>query len=87
MLFEGFQLSDDAVGILWVVFRNPGLNGGSVKQKHGRSGGINALADRLRQVSKAAEQGLQVIQEILLEPCEFGSVWNNAEAAEIAEFL
>lgn len=87
MLFEGFQLSDDAVGILRVVFRNPGLNAGSVKQKHGRFISVNPLADWFRQVSKALEQGLQIIQEILFEPGKLRSVRDNAEAAEIAEFL
>ena len=56
--FEGFQLPDDAVGIFGIVFGNPGLNAGGVKEKHSRFCLINPLADRFSQVSKPVKHGL-----------------------------
>ncbi len=56
--FEGFELPDDTVGVLGVVFRNPCFNAGGVKEQHGRFVFINTLADRFGQVHKMIEHGL-----------------------------
>lgn len=41
--FEGFELPDDTVSVLGVVFRNPCFNAGGVKEQHGRFVFINTL--------------------------------------------
>lgn len=41
-----------------IVFGNPGLNAGGVKEKHSRFCLINPLADRFSQVSKPVKHGL-----------------------------
>ena len=46
--FEGFQLSDDTVGIFGIVFSNPGLNAGSVKEKHGSFIGYQSVGRSVR---------------------------------------
>ena len=56
--FEGFQLPDDTVGIFGIVFGNPGLNAGGVKEKHGSFCRINPLADRFGQVNKVIKHRL-----------------------------
>ncbi len=86
-LFESLELPDDAVGVFGVVLRHPCLDAGGVKDGHGGKGGVDFLADWLRQIHKAVEHGLQVREEILLEPREFGGVRDDAEAAEVPQLL
>lgn len=50
--FKGFQLLDDIVDVLGIIFSNPGLNAGSVKEHHGRFVMINPLADWFGQADK-----------------------------------
>ena len=57
-LFEGFELSDDTVGILGIVFGAPGFNAGGIKEHHGGFFRVNALADRLGQIDEMVEHGL-----------------------------
>ena len=56
--FEGFQLSDDTVGIFGIIFGNPGFNTGGIKKEHGSFCLINPLADRFGQVNKPVKHGL-----------------------------
>lgn len=56
--FEGFKLFDDTVGIFGIVFCNPCLNAGGVKEKHGSFLCINTMADWFGQVNKMIEHGL-----------------------------
>ena len=56
--FEGFELLDDTIDILWIVFRDPCFNPGGVKEYHGSLLLINTLADWFRQVNKVIEHGL-----------------------------
>ena len=56
--FEGFQLPDDAVGVFGIVFGNPGLNTGGIKEKHGSFCFINPLADRFGQINKVIKHRL-----------------------------
>ena len=53
-----FELFDDVVGIFGVVFRNPSLNTGSVKQEHGSFFLINLLTNGFGQVNKPVKHGL-----------------------------
>ena len=85
--FECLELFDDAVGVFGIIFRHPCLDAGGVKNGHGGKGGINVLADWLRQIHKIVEHGLQVREEILLEPRELGGVRDDAEAAEVPQLL
>ena len=85
--FECLELFDDAVGVFGIVFRYPCFDAGGVKNSHGGKGGIDLLADWLRQIHKVVEHGLQIREEILLEPREPGGIRDNAETAEIPQFL
>ena len=80
-----FELPDDPIGVFGVVFCNPGLYAGGIKDSHGSLGGINGLADWFGKVNKAVENGSDVIQEVLLETSNFRSIGNLVKAAEFAE--
>ena len=56
--FECLELFDDAVGVFGIVFRYPCFDAGGVKNSHGGKGGIDLLADWLRQIHKVVEHGL-----------------------------
>lgn len=43
-----FELSNDTVGMHWVVFRNLSFNTGRIKDSHICFGGIYFLVDRFR---------------------------------------
>ena len=85
--FESLELPDDTVSVFGIVLRHPCLYAGGVKNGHGGKGRVELLADGLRQVHKAVEHGLQVREEILLEPRELGGIRDNAESTEIPQFL
>ena len=56
--FIGFELPDDAVGILGGVFGNSSFNTGSVKEEHRGFLPVNPLADQFGQVNKTVEHRL-----------------------------
>ena len=80
-----FELFDDAVGIFGVVFCNPCLYAGGIKDSHGSHGGIDGLADWLGKINKTIENGLDVIQEVLLEARDLRGIRNFVKAAEFTE--
>ena len=57
-LFKCFQLFDDTVGVLGIIFCNPGLNAGSVKKEHRGFRLIDLLADRFGKVYETIKQCL-----------------------------
>ena len=85
-LFKGFELSDDAVGVFGIVFRDPGLNPGGVKQSHGGFLPVNALADGLSEIDHMVKHSLKIGKEVLFEAGEFGSIGNDIKAAELTQF-
>lgn len=64
----GFELFDDAVGILWVIFRNPCLYAGGIQNGHICLAGINGVADWLGKVNQTLKDSLNIFKEVLLKP-------------------
>ena len=81
----GFELFDDAVGILGIVFRNPGFDTGRIKNSHICFCRIDFLADGFGNVNKLIENKLDIIGEILLKASDLRSVWNFAKPAELTK--
>lgn len=88
----GFELFDDSVGVFEIIFRNPGLNAGKIKDSHRGFNRINMLADGLSNVNQEKEEIIDIIQKLLFKTGDFGGirnfikiriipedVWNNAE--------
>ena len=57
-LFKDFELSDDTVCILGIVFGDPCLNAGGIKEQHGCFFLINMPAYRFGQIDKVIEHRL-----------------------------
>ena len=81
----GFELFDNAVGILWIIFRNPCLYAGRIKNGHISLAGINGLADWLSKVNQALKNSLNIFKEVLLKSGNFRSIRNLVKAAEFPE--
>ena len=67
----GFELFDDAVGILWIIFRNPCLYAGRIKNGHISLAGINGAADWLGKVNQPFKNSLDIFKEVLLKSGNF----------------
>ena len=64
----GFELFDDTVGIFGIVFGDPGLNFGRIKNGHICFCRIDGLTDWFRKINKLIKNKL--IEEILLKAGE-----------------
>ena len=80
-----FELLNNAVCILGVIFRYPCFNAGGVKDRHVGFGRVNFLADWLSKINKPRKDSLDVIKEVLFETGNFRGVRNLVKAAEFAE--
>lgn len=81
----GFELFDDTVGILGVIFRNPGFYAGRIKDGHICPTGINGQADWLSKVNQTVKNGLDIFKEALLKPGDFRSIRNLVKTTEFTE--
>ncbi len=80
-----FESFDDTVGILGIIFRNPGFYAGGIEDGHRSPGRINCLADWFSKVDQAVKKDLQVFGKILLEPGDLRSIRNLVETTEFTE--
>ena len=81
----GFELFDNAVGILWIIFRNPCLYAGGIKNGHICLAGINGVTDLLGKVNQTFKDSLDIFKEVLLKPCDLRGIGNLVKAAEFTE--
>lgn len=80
-----FELFDDTVGILGIIFCNPGFYAGGIEDGHRSADRINCLADWFSKVDQAVKKDLQVFRKILLEPGDLRSIRNLVETTEFTE--
>jgi hypothetical protein len=78
-----FQLSDDAVSKFGVVFLDPCLNTGRIKDGHICFGRIDGLADRFRKVNEMFKKGMKFKEEVLFKPSDLRSIGNLIKATEL----
>lgn len=82
-----FELFDNAVCVFGIIFSNESLNTGRIKNSHISFGRINRLADGFGNINKAIENDPEVINKILFEAGDFGSVRDFGKATEFAEWF
>ena len=80
-----FELLNNAVCILGVIFCYPCFNAGGVKDCHVGFGRVNFLADWRSKINKPRKDSLDVIKEVLFETGNFRGIRNLVKAAEFAE--
>ena len=81
----GFELFDNAVGILWIIFRNPCLYAGGIKNGHICLAGINGVADWPGKVNQPLKDSLDIFKEVLLKPGNLRGIGNLVKAAKFTE--
>ena len=68
-----------------IVFRNPDLYAGGIKDVHSCPGRIDCLTDWFSKINEAMKKGLQIFEEILFEAGDFRSIGNLVETTEFTE--
>lgn len=79
------ELPDDSVSVLWIIFRNKGFNAGGIKDGHVGFDRIDCLTDRLGDIHKVIEDGLQIFKKVLFESGDFRSIRNFDKTTEFTE--
>ena len=80
-----FELFDDTVGILGIVFSNPSFYARRIKDGHSCLSRIYCLTDRFRNINETMEYELQIIQKVLFEAGDFGSIRDLDKTTEFTK--
>ena len=80
-----FELFDDTVGIFGIVFSNPGFYARRIKDGHSCLSRIYCLTDRFRNINETMEYELQIIQKVLFEAGDFGSIRDLGKTTEFTK--
>lgn len=80
-----FELFDDTVGILWIVFRNPGFYSGRIEDGHSNLIRIERLTDGFGNINEVIEHELQIIKKVLFEAGDFEGIRDFGKTTEFTK--
>ena len=83
----GLQLFNNSIGVFRIIFSNKSFNAGRIKDGHIGFFGVYSLTNRFRKTNKVIKYDLKVIDKILFEACDFGSIRNLDKATEFTKRL